>query len=70
MRNYIIAVLTLVALAATWAGGKNWAKELDSKDAEKRGESQAERGFLFEDPYWDEVFCSYYDPTLGTCCRR
>jgi len=40
------------------------------KDAEKRGESQAERGFLFEDPYWDEVFCSYYDPTLGTCCRR
>lgn len=40
------------------------------KDAEKTGESQAERGFLFEDPYWDDVFCSYYDPTLRTCCRR
>jgi hypothetical protein len=40
------------------------------KDAEKRDESQAERGFLFEDPYWDDAFCSYYDPTLGTCCRR
>ncbi len=40
------------------------------KDAEKRGEGQAERGFLFEDPYWDDVFCSYYDPTLRTCCGR
>jgi hypothetical protein len=40
------------------------------KDAEKRDEPQAERGFLFEDPYWDDAFCSYYDPTLGTCCRR
>ena len=39
------------------------------KDAEKRGESQDERGFLFEDPYWDDAFCSYYDPTLGTCCH-
>jgi hypothetical protein len=40
------------------------------KDAEKRDEAQAERGFLFEDPYWDDAFCSYYDPTLRTCCRR
>ncbi len=39
------------------------------KDAEKRDQSQAERGFLFEDPYWDDAFCSYYDPTLRTCCR-
>jgi hypothetical protein len=39
------------------------------EDAEKRSEDQAERGFLFEDPYWDDAFCSYYDPTLGTCCR-
>jgi len=31
---------------------------------------QGERGFLFNDPYWDDVFCSYYDPTLGTCCGR
>lgn len=42
MRNYIIAVLTLVALAATWAGAKNWAEELDSKDAEKRARAAQE----------------------------
>jgi hypothetical protein len=41
----------------------------DRKDAEKRGKSQAERGLLFEDPYWDDAFCSYYDPTLRTCCQ-
>ncbi len=40
------------------------------KDVEKRGQGQAERGFLFQDPYWDDAFCSLYDPTLGTCCRR
>ena len=40
------------------------------KDAEKRAEGQAERGFLFEDPYWDDAFCSLYDPTLRTCCPR
>jgi hypothetical protein len=40
------------------------------KDAKKRGDGQDERGFLFEDPYWDDAFCSYYDPTLRTCCGR
>jgi hypothetical protein len=25
--------------------------------------------FRFDDPYWDEAFNSYYDPTLRTCCR-
>ena len=25
--------------------------------------------FLFDDPYWDDVFDSYHDPTLRTCCR-
>jgi len=39
------------------------------EDADKTGEDQAERGFLFEDPYWDDAFCAYYDPTLGTCCH-
>ena len=34
---------------------------------ERAPESQ-ELSFRF-DPYWDEVFCSYYDPTLRTCCR-
>ena len=41
-----------------------------SEEAAKSGDHQDERGFLFEDPYWDDAFCSYYDPTLGTCCRR
>jgi hypothetical protein len=40
------------------------------KSAESKGERRKEGGFLFEDPYWDDAFCSYYDPTLGTCCRR
>jgi len=26
--------------------------------------------FRFDDPYWDDVFDSYHDPTLRTCCRR
>jgi hypothetical protein len=25
--------------------------------------------FRFDDPYWDEVFDSYHNPTLRTCCR-
>jgi hypothetical protein len=29
----------------------------------------SEAGFRF-DPYWDEVFAAYYDPCMGTCCRR
>jgi len=40
------------------------------KDAAKGAQQQEERGFLFDDPYWDDAFCSYYDPTLRTCCRR
>jgi hypothetical protein len=31
-------------------------------------ETQGEQGFLF-DPYWDEAFSAYYDPTLRTCCQ-
>lgn len=40
------------------------------KEAAEGAQPQDERGFLFEDPYWDDAFCSYYDPTLRTCCRR
>jgi parvulin-like peptidyl-prolyl isomerase len=43
---------------------------IGSEEAAKSADRQAERGFLFEDPYWDDAFCSYYDPTLRTCCRR
>jgi hypothetical protein len=42
----------------------------ERKETAKSAHRQDEPGFLFEDPYWDDVFCSYYDPTLRTCCRR
>jgi hypothetical protein len=29
---------------------------------------QDERGLRFEDPYWDDAFCAWWDPTLRTCC--
>jgi len=32
--------------------------------AEPEGQS-----FLFDDPYWDDAFDSYHNPTLRTCCR-
>lgn len=22
----------------------------------------------FDDPYWDDAFCAWWDPTLRTCC--
>ena len=25
--------------------------------------------FLFDNPYWDDAFDSYHNPTLRTCCR-
>ncbi|MGH2784256.1 MAG: hypothetical protein ACRDJ1_03275 [Actinomycetota bacterium] len=27
-----------------------------------------EPGLRFEDPYWDDAFCAWWDPTLRTCC--
>jgi hypothetical protein len=45
------------------------ARQIGSDEAAKSGEGQDERGFLFEDPYWDDAFCAYHDPTLGTCCH-
>ena len=38
-------------------------------DEPPRSQNPCETGFRF-DPYWDEVFAAYYDPTMGTCCRR
>lgn len=43
---------------------------IGSEEVTKDADRQAERGFLFDDPYWDDAFCSYYDPTLRTCCGR
>jgi hypothetical protein len=44
-------------------------RQIGSEEAAKSGHRQDKQGFLFEDPYWDDAFCSYYDPTLGTCCH-
>ncbi len=27
------------------------------------------KGFRFDDPYWDDAFDSWHNPTLRTCCR-
>jgi hypothetical protein len=40
-----------------------------AKDTPPDSQRQEEKGFLFLDPYWDDQFCSYYDPTLRTCCN-
>jgi hypothetical protein len=29
---------------------------------------EADLGLRFEDPYWDDAFCAWWDPTLRTCC--
>jgi hypothetical protein len=44
-------------------------RPVESEEAVRSGDDAAEEGFLFEDAYWDDAFCSYYDPTLRTCCR-
>ena len=41
-----------------------------NKEPPPGDQRQDEKGFLFLDPYWDDQFCSYYDPTLRTCCNR
>ena len=32
-------------------------------DSETDGE-----GLRFDDPYWDDAFCAWWDPALRTCC--
>jgi hypothetical protein len=38
------------------------------KNGESEPQSQKDDGFLF-DPFWDDAFSSYFDPTLRTCCQ-
>lgn len=35
----------------------------------RAGDALVTAGFRFDDPYWDDVFDSWHNPTLGTCCR-
>ena len=27
-----------------------------------------QEGLRFDDPYWDDAFCAWWDPALRTCC--
>jgi len=35
----------------------------------RTGDEFGAKGFRFDDPYWDEAFDSWHNPTLRTCCR-
>jgi len=41
-----------------------------AEEQEPRSEQrdEEEHGLRFEDPYWDDAFCAWWDPTLRTCC--
>jgi hypothetical protein len=30
--------------------------------------TEEDEGLRFDDPYWDDAFCAWGDPTLRTCC--
>jgi hypothetical protein len=42
MGKRIIAILAFAVLTATWAGAKDWAKDLSSRDAEKKARAASE----------------------------
>ncbi len=50
-------------LMATTTGSPSTEEELKNASADA-----AEKGLRFEDPYWDDAFCAWWDPTLRTCC--
>jgi len=42
--------------------------EVETVRAEARALEKADEGLRFDDPYWDDAFCAWWDPTLRTCC--
>jgi len=44
------------------------AATLTTAGREETPADQSEHGVRFEDPYWDDAFCAWWDPTLRTCC--
>ena len=51
------------------------SRALEVTEARETGESRVcnEPGtepFRFDDPYWDDAFDSYHNPTLRVCCKR
>jgi len=41
---------------------------VDENAATREEEHAAEIGLRFDDAYWDDAFCAWWDPTLRTCC--
>ena len=39
-----------------------------AEDLETDASEEAAEGLRFDDPYWDDAFCAWWDPTLRTCC--
>jgi len=31
-------------------------------------EQSTEQGVRFEDAYWDDAFCAWWDPSMRVCC--
>ena len=39
-----------------------------SQDDEAVEAKDDTEGLRFDDPYWDDAFCAWWDPALRTCC--
>jgi hypothetical protein len=39
-----------------------------SREEQEQPADSDETGLRFSDPYWDDAFCAWWDPTLRTCC--
>jgi hypothetical protein len=44
------------------------AQLIEQTGREEQPADQEPKGVRFEDPYWDDAFCAWWDPTLRTCC--
>lgn len=44
-------------------------RPMERTEERDRGQAELEeQGLRFDDPFWDDAFCSWLDPTMRTCC--
>jgi hypothetical protein len=43
-------------------------REVETEPTQARALEHDEEGLRFDDPYWDDAFCAWWDPALRTCC--
>lgn len=43
-------------------------REVEAVRPEAGSPERDEEGLRFNDPYWDDAFCAWWDPALRTCC--